>query len=1024
MADSRVIFDIIGNDKASGAFSSAGRSAETLGSKVGDMGKKAAIGLAVGTAAAGLFAVKLGKDAVDAASNMQETLSKSNTVFGSSAGEIEKWSRTAARSFGQSQQSALEAAGTFGNLFVQLGVGAAEAAKMSKAQVQLASDFASFHNTSPEEAIEAMTAAYRGEYDAVQRYVPTINAAAVEQKALAMGLAGSTKELTAQDKALAVNILLTEGAGDAQDDFARTSDGLANKQRILSAVWGDAQVVLGEKLLPVITTVTGFLADNLPGALDVASRAFSAVGDAIAPVVAFLRDEVVPRVKEVVDAFGDDGLGGAVSKSGDIISSALPTIQAKLGQWVSAFVDWVAEVAPPLLLELGKLYLKVAEWIYTVALPAIIDQLLKWGAAFVDWVGPKIGPLLTELGILLTRLGSWIIDTALPAITTKIGEWASAFVTWVAPKIGPLLAELGTLLVDVGEWILTTALPNIIGKLADWAAAFVDWVAPLIDDMLIELGLLLARLTRWIAFEALPAIILQLDKWADAFVFWLVRSALDLPARLRAWMDTLAKWVAEDGAERMKEQGTKMGLNFVNGVILEVKKLGKRMLEEIADLPTPTIAFKTAIKDFVGDGPGRAAGGSALNRVKGALTAGTYVTSTYRSPAQNAAVGGSPRSYHLDRANPAVDIGGSTAALNILYGKLRAIGGWRELLWQVKGHYDHIHAANTGGFIPGGGPDQDSLLAMLTPGEFVFSRKSVKALGVDTLNRLHEFGKRGFNEGGPVDFLRNIFGSKFSLFDEMTADVKDSLADLARIPRAILDAVANAGRSLMVGDRSVAGFGLNTPSLNGTPRGWEPGKSWKDVGGVYVDGTVVVGDPQLTGSASVATHEFAHALDEVLGITTNPLLAEQLRQLQRHLGAGPGGNYYTQPGLAGLSETFAEALAQQIEGRLPPALSAVMDQVIAEARSLVSGAVALDEATVAKQRDRYDMELIQAIGPDRQWGTPQDMALYDEQLVGSLSGGSNRQWGSAEDMAEYDKKLIAAISGAVVAGVRQTVRTG
>jgi len=980
MADSRVIFDIVGNDKASSAFGSAGRSADTLGSKVGDMGKRAGVALAVGSAAAGLFALKLGKDALDAASNLQETLSKSNTVFGTSAASVEKWSQTAARSFGQSQQAALEAAGTFGNLFVQLGVGAAEAAKLSKAQVQLASDFASFHNTSPEEAIEAMTAAYRGEYDAVQRYVPTINAAAVEQRGLAMGLAATKAELTAQDKALAVNALLTEGAGAAAGDFARTSDGLANKQRTLSAVWGDAQVVLGEKLLPAVSAVTGFLADNLPAALDTAGRAFGAVGDAIAPVVAFLRDEVAPRVKEIADAFGEGGLGGAVSKSGDIISGALPTIKTKLGEWVSAFVDWVAEVAPPLLRELGKLYLKVAEWIYSVALPAIIEQLGKWGAAFVEWV---------------------------------------------APKIGPLLGELGRLLVDIGDWVLNTALPTIHRNLTEWGAAFVAWVAPHIDDMILELGLLLARITRWIAFDALPAIILQLDAWADAFVFWLVRSAIDLPQRLRDWMATLEKWIAEDGVERMKQAGTKMGLNFVNGVVLEIKKLGKRMLEEIAGLPVPSINFKVL---GIGDGPGApklgTKGGSALKRVQAALTAGTYVTSTYRTPAQNAAVGGSPRSYHLDRANPATDIGGSTAALDLLYGRLRAMGGWRELLWRVKGHYDHIHAANVGGLIPGGGPDQDSLLAMLTPGEFVFSRKSVKALGVDTLSRLHEFGRRGFNEGGPVDFLRNLFGSKFSLFDEMSADVKDSLADLAKIPRAILEAVAKAGRSLVVGDRSVSDFGLNTPSLQGTPRGWAPGKSWKDVGGVYVDGTVVVGDPQLTGSASVATHEFAHALDEVLGITTNPLLAGQLQQLQRHLGAGPNGNYFTQPGLAGLSETFAEALAQQVEGRLPPALGAVMDQVIAEARSLVGGAIALDEATAAKQRDSYDMDLIRAIGPERQWGTPQDMALYDEQLVGSLSGGSSRQWGSAEDMAEYDRKLIAAISGAVVAGVRQTVRTG
>lgn len=111
------------------------------------------------------------------------------------------------------------------------------------------------------------------------------------------------------------------------------------------------------------------------------------------------------------------------------------------------------------------------------------------------------------------------------------------------------------------------------------------------------------------------------------------------------------------------------------------------------------------IKDLVagiGDGPGRPAaggGGSTLRRVQSMLPAGTYVTSTYRSPAENARVGGSPTSYHMDRNNPAVDIGGSTAQLDRFYRTLRSLGGWRELLWRVPGHYDHIHVAHTGGTV-------------------------------------------------------------------------------------------------------------------------------------------------------------------------------------------------------------------------------------------------------------------------------------------------------------------------------------
>ncbi|MGE0229971.1 MAG: hypothetical protein AB7U23_15835, partial [Dehalococcoidia bacterium] len=142
------------------------------------------------------------------ASDMAETLSKSNTIFGDQGKAIETWAGGAAKGFGQSKQQALEAAATFGNLFTQLGVGTGQAAGMSQQMVELASDFASFHNADPTDVLEAITAAFRGEYDAVQRYVPTINAAAVAQKALEMTGKRTTKELTEQEKALATQKLL------------------------------------------------------------------------------------------------------------------------------------------------------------------------------------------------------------------------------------------------------------------------------------------------------------------------------------------------------------------------------------------------------------------------------------------------------------------------------------------------------------------------------------------------------------------------------------------------------------------------------------------------------------------------------------------------------------------------------------------------------------------------------------------------------------------------------------------------
>lgn len=157
----------------------------------------------------------------------------------------------------------------------------------------------------------------------------------------------------------------------------------------------------------------------------------------------------------------------------------------------------------------------------------------------------------------------------------------------------------------------------------------------------------------------------------------------------------------------------------------------------------------------MGDGPGRMAGmeggyrmGPAAQRASqiAQSVAGTYVTSTYRDPAHNASVGGSPTSYHMDASNPAIDFGGPTHALDQLYERLRQVPH-RELLWRTAGHWDHVHFANEGMLIPGFG-DRDTVPAMLTPGEFVLNARAVEHYGpemIDAINRMEYL-----NAGGRV----------------------------------------------------------------------------------------------------------------------------------------------------------------------------------------------------------------------------------------------------------------------------------
>lgn len=193
---------------------------------------------------------------ITAASNMQESLSKVNVVFGRGAKEVENFANSAAKNLGQSKQSVLDAAGVFGTFGKAAGLAGTDLALFSNDFTTLATDLASFNNTSPEEAVQAIGAALRGEAEPLRRFGVLLNDATLKQEAMALGIYDGSGALTAQQKILAAQAAIYKQTGDAQGDFIRTSDGLANSQRTLAATFENVKAKLGAAFLDQATTAT------------------------------------------------------------------------------------------------------------------------------------------------------------------------------------------------------------------------------------------------------------------------------------------------------------------------------------------------------------------------------------------------------------------------------------------------------------------------------------------------------------------------------------------------------------------------------------------------------------------------------------------------------------------------------------------------------------------------------------------------------------------------------------------------
>lgn len=265
--------------------------------------------------------------AIDGASDLSESTSKVNVVFGDAAQSVLRFADSAAKGLGQSEAQALEATGTFGNLLRSVGLAEDDAAQLSTTMVGLASDLASFNNTSVDDALLALRAGLVGETEPLKRFGVNLNDATLKAKALELGLSDGKATLDANAKAQAAYGLIMEQTTLAQGDFARTSDGLANQSKILGAQWTELTTTVGNELLPAVTGFVSFMNDDgipaLATAGGVAKDVALAIGGLPAPVKAAAGAFIALRVASAT------GLTAGISKTASSARGAIDSLRIR-----------------------------------------------------------------------------------------------------------------------------------------------------------------------------------------------------------------------------------------------------------------------------------------------------------------------------------------------------------------------------------------------------------------------------------------------------------------------------------------------------------------------------------------------------------------------------------------------------------------------------------------------------------------------------------------------------------------------
>jgi len=199
---------------------------------------------------------------VKTASDVSEGMNKMNAVFGKSSDEVGKWADSSANDFGMSKNSFIDYVSTFGGLSQDLlKMNEADSAEFSKQILKRSADISSYYNMTIEESNSLMQQLYSGETDGWKRLGITINDTTMQEYAYSQGINKTISDMSLQEKTMLRIQMAMDKTARAEDDFTKTKEGLANSSRILQANLSDLSVVIGNILLPIVTSIVGHIND-------------------------------------------------------------------------------------------------------------------------------------------------------------------------------------------------------------------------------------------------------------------------------------------------------------------------------------------------------------------------------------------------------------------------------------------------------------------------------------------------------------------------------------------------------------------------------------------------------------------------------------------------------------------------------------------------------------------------------------------------------------------------------------------
>ena len=222
------------------------------------------------------------------ATDLEDALGATDEVFRQSSEEAKKWASSLSSDYGIPKKEAFEYQNLMGTMLQNIGGLTSQMAQEQGSKlIELAGDLTAMYGGTTTEAVNALVSALRGMPLPMTRYGVAVNDSAVKTKALELGLAKTTAEITPQIKQASTLALIWEQTSAAQGQASREADSASGAVRAFTTAVKNLTSAFGEVLLPILTPVIQAItkfAENLTNLSPAVQKTIMIIGGLVASI--------------------------------------------------------------------------------------------------------------------------------------------------------------------------------------------------------------------------------------------------------------------------------------------------------------------------------------------------------------------------------------------------------------------------------------------------------------------------------------------------------------------------------------------------------------------------------------------------------------------------------------------------------------------------------------------------------------------------------------------------------------------